>query len=215
MKKEQAIDKVKKLFSLSESSNENEASMALAQAEKFMRKYSIEQIDLCEKTDITEKDYLKCRQQTWERIIASSVANLFFCVSSSESYFCKDDLKRKKKHNFVGLKTNIQTCEEVYLRLSEWIKLRAVFAYPGKGNTYERNRYKEGIAAGIHKRCCDIIEERRSSKMSTALISLDKEIDEYTKDYGTGKIRQVKLTNEARRGLSDSENAPLFINVNI
>jgi hypothetical protein len=188
--------------------------MALAQAEKFMRKYSIEQIDLCEKTDITKKDYLKGRQQTWERIIASSVANLFFCVSSSEIYFCKDDLKRKKKHNFVGLKTNIQICEEVFSRLSGWIKLRAVFAYPGKGNTYERNRYKEGVAIGIHKRCCDIIEERRASDASTALISLDKEIDEYTKDYGTSKPMQVKSTSETRKGLSDSENAPLFINVN-
>ena len=46
MIKEELIDKIKKLLALADSSNPNEAAVALSRAQKLMERYNIEAVDL-------------------------------------------------------------------------------------------------------------------------------------------------------------------------
>ena len=54
MIKEELIDKIKKLLALADSSNPNEAAVALSRAQKLMERYNIEAVDLKIENDISE-----------------------------------------------------------------------------------------------------------------------------------------------------------------
>ena len=209
MTKEDAIERVKKLLRLSGSANENEALLALSNAEKLMRRFSIEQIDLAEDCDITQKDFVHRYIRKWEQLIAQSVANLFFCkvaYHTTHSYH-----SRSQSAHFIGMKTNIQTCEEVFNRLIEWVNMRACFMYPGSGRATERNRYKEGSAIGIWKRCVAIVKEREEAKADKALVVVQDKLEEYIKDYSVRNHRSgFNQTRETLAGYRDSKEAPLF-----
>lgn len=79
MTREEAITRVRKLFQLSGSENEHEAMLALSNAEKLMRKFSIEHSDITEECDITKKDFVSRYMKRWEQLIATSIAALFSC----------------------------------------------------------------------------------------------------------------------------------------
>lgn len=72
------IERVKKLFALSSSSNEHEASLAIQRAKELMFKYNVEETDLCDVEDIIELDLtLSNRFNIYQTTLAVHVANVF------------------------------------------------------------------------------------------------------------------------------------------
>lgn len=110
------------------------------------------------------------------------------------------------------MRTNIQACEDVFSNLITWVNVKSSIQYPGTGRTKERNRYREGIAVGIWKRCSAIISERRKSPEITSLVPVEQRIREYMAGeyhtrYQNNSFRRTKATEN---GMKDSAQAPLF-----
>ncbi len=73
------IEKIKKCFELSNSSNKNEAAVALKQAQKLMSLYNISHLDI-EKSKIKINEYhLNKRVKIWEAQLTAKVAQMFYC----------------------------------------------------------------------------------------------------------------------------------------
>ena len=206
--KDKIIDKIKKLFKLSESDNENEAILALRNAEKLMRIHNIEAVDMAEKFEITELTFQEGRLMGWKKYLAVIIAELFFCKVGS-SY------KTGKKQNiFVGNSASTSSCKEVYDKLIFWIDHKSKIEYP-KSKTATRNEYKNGIVSGIFERVLNIFEERKSKKESTSLLVLDAEIKKHTESWGSsGKMKPMRAGKETMKGVADAKEAPIFQEVN-
>lgn len=203
------IEKIKKLFRLAESDNENEASLALKRAETLMRKHNIKSVDLCEKIEITELTYHEGRLMGWKKLISQIIAELFFCKTGSKGMRIKD-FEIKKKHIFIGTAGNVTTCEEVYKRLISWINLKANLKYPGSPVSI-KNEYKNGIAFGILRRVSEILEERKSENNSMALVVVNNAVENHTKNWRTGpSMKPPRVGKETIEGVTDAIEAPIF-----
>lgn len=83
--RESIIEKIKKCLSLSKSSNENEAAVALEQARKLMEKYNIDMSDV-EKSEInqfTVAGGLCVKPPMFEVILVNSIAKMYGCTAFS------------------------------------------------------------------------------------------------------------------------------------
>ena len=211
MTREEAITRVRKLFQLSGSENEHEAMLALSNAEKLMRKFSIEHSDITQESDITKRDFVSRYMKRWEQLIASSIAALFSCQVGSLTEYDQYGSRSSSSH-FIGMRTNIQACEDVFSNLITWVNVKSSIQYPGTGRTRERNRYREGIAVGIWKRCSAIISERKKSPEGTALVPVERRIHEYMEgDYHTRyRNNSFRRTQATENGMKDASQAPIF-----
>lgn len=100
MTKKEAIDKIKKCFALSASSNEHEAATALRQAQSLMEKFNIDDQDMLAagvsaqfaKSAATKKPVI------WEAVLANMVSKAFGCeiVFQSPLFF------EGGKYHFIG-----------------------------------------------------------------------------------------------------------------
>lgn len=110
------IEKIKKLFSLSKSSNENEAALALEKAREMMLKYNIEQNDLVKDQidDIIELDFaIASRFNTPHMILAHWIGEGFM-IKSIVIRTRTGHHKIDNKIKFVGSKTDVAVASYVY-----------------------------------------------------------------------------------------------------
>ncbi len=81
--KQRIMEKVRKCFALSESSNPNEAARALAQAQALMKKYDIEASDLdlldIVRFKLDERSQNAAKIASYEAVLLTSVATAFSC----------------------------------------------------------------------------------------------------------------------------------------
>ncbi|MGN0901725.1 MAG: DUF2786 domain-containing protein, partial [Succinivibrio sp.] len=114
MSRQKIIDKIKKLLSLSESSNPNEAALAFSRAQKLMREYCIELGDL--KQDdygVLEVDTLPGLRSAQSVIRIASILKKAFGV---EIILCKKVSSVSKIH-IIGPKDLLETIEYVFVFL--------------------------------------------------------------------------------------------------
>ncbi len=110
--KEEVVSKVRKLFELSKSSNENEAALALARAREMLSKYNLSMADL------TVDEMQGCLEVTVGSVEAGKVLRLwvkalFFHVA--RGFQCENLVQRR--HNAAPLITFIGTAEDVQVAL--------------------------------------------------------------------------------------------------
>lgn len=110
MTKEQAIEKVKKLFALSTSSNENEAQIALLKAQQLLAKYKLEMKDVKEKEQeaLIMRTAVTFRRARYKSYLARVIANNFCCDSFCFKY------NRTNRVCFVGMKDDLQLVVPMY-----------------------------------------------------------------------------------------------------
>lgn len=202
--KDKIIEKVKKLFRLAESDNENEASLALKNAEKLMRQYNIDAVDMADKMEILELTFHQGKIMGWKKYLSMIVAELFFCKTGHNYNI------HGKNSFFVGSKCNIQTCEEAYNRLTFWIDHKSKMRYPA-GMTKRRNNYKNGLVGGIYEKLVPIFEDRKKPVNSTSLVVVTSAVDEHTKDWKSdNNSTPMRSGIETAIGYHDAKEAPIF-----
>ena len=99
MTREEAILKIKKCLALSKSGNENEAAIALRQAQSLMRDFQIDP-DLLDIVEANSFSNVKKTPQVWEATLVSLIAKSMQCrliFSSSNPYF-----GTKAQWTFIG-----------------------------------------------------------------------------------------------------------------
>lgn len=87
MDKPQAINKIKLLLKLAESSNQNEAGSARLQAEKLKQKFDVKDQDLSDGPDIFEERFLLFSMKEdleYKRALAFTISNKFYCALIQE-----------------------------------------------------------------------------------------------------------------------------------
>lgn len=99
MTREEAVLKIKKCLALAKSANENEAAIALRQAQSLMREYQIDP-DLLDIVEACCDSNVKKTPQAWEASLVAAIAKSMQCrliFSSGHSFF-----GTKAKWTFIG-----------------------------------------------------------------------------------------------------------------
>lgn len=102
LKTDRLIEKMKKLLAMSESKvNENEAMTAARQLHSMLAKHNISMQELSQEEDPLDEVYSEQKCRPWKRIIASSVARLYFC----KMYFMRMG-NGNSRYFFIGTESN-------------------------------------------------------------------------------------------------------------
>jgi len=116
------IEQIKKLFSLSKSSNEHEASLALQKAQEMMRKYQIDNNDLIndQVEDIIEIDFEVSKKYN------TSNSSLAYWIG--QAFLVKPIMitnRAGKTIRFIGSKTDLSIATYVYSYMMNILEIKA------------------------------------------------------------------------------------------
>lgn len=203
MTKQQTIDvkeKIKKLLALGGSPNENEAKLAMENANKLLLKHNLTTKDLTNEILVQSsvKDLGKKRVSAWE-------TNLMNIICKSN--FCEVLIQRRETVSFlmIGKEINIQASLDMYDYLSNavisWAKKNG-----GKGAS-AKNSYKLGMVNGLTKRLTEIMQESQTNgyEGTTAVVIYD--LYKQTKEENWGYIKDNFSVTTSRKKTNVSDYA--------
>ncbi len=116
MTKEELIIRIKKLLALSDSSNPNEAAVALSRAQKLMQQYHIEMDDL-EGSVICELEIEPERGMTKARYL-SRIGDILTKVMGVDFVYITNQNGTVKKVHAIGPKDCLESCEYIFVILT-------------------------------------------------------------------------------------------------
>lgn len=203
MKREQIIEKIKKIMALAQNNpNENEALAATLKAQKMMAEFHVEEKDLGD--DVTESNIdemivkLSGKTQKWRIALAQTLAKNFRC----RLYLIDGNV------TFYGYVEDIQICSEVFRslyvigsKLSDKAKREARKQYGTASGV--RNAFCLGFVAGIkkelEKQCTALMvitpkevnesfeEKTKHMKSKSASIKANTNSSAYNEGYQAGR----------------------------
>ena len=225
MTKQDVVSKVRKLFELSKSSNENEAALAAAKARELLSRYNLCVADLPAEEFERSLEVVEASVETG-RLLRNWVKGLVVHVSGS--FQCSHIVRRRRGStpllSFIGTPADAKVAAYTFQFLFQQLNGLADKALPRlrrenpswSGNAL-RYAYLDGavrrIGERLHERTRDIDE--RENRLCTALVlAKDQMIQEYlaenfgriAKEYGT--TRYVSARAYAK-GYSDGEKVML------
>ena len=120
MTKGELITRIKKLLALSDSSNPNEAAIALSRAQKLMQQYHIEMSEL-EDSVISERVIETVRGMKNIKHI-SQIGHILTKVLGVEFIYHTNQYGTVNKVNMIGPKDSLESCEYIFVIYikSEW-----------------------------------------------------------------------------------------------
>ena len=199
------IEKIQKLLSLSESTNENEAKIAMLKAQELLIKYKISMFEVedfkanesINKSKIEDKrTNVSFTKAKWKASLAITIANNFKCYNY---------LKTRSIHTivFFGRKEDVIICNIVLEYAINCIEngiydIRKEYGKLNRSIIGVSNDYAMGFVAGLSKR----FEEQKEANKEWGLILVkDKEvIESYNKKVWQGHLD----TSSEFRGNGDS-----------
>ena len=186
------MDRIRKLLALSESSNENEAFVAMKKANEIILKYNLdssfsETHHTCEYRQIGEK---KLRRSLQETIICNLLKDFFFVDYLIIPSFLARTGKNITQIEILGLPENLDMAEYVFYYLLKqtellWKKHQAKSNTKGKS---EKKSYQTGLLEGFRS----TLETSFPAVHQNALIKLqEKELHDFLQ-YRHPRIRHTK-----------------------
>lgn len=183
-------DKIEKLLNLSMSSNEHEASTAMAMAVRLMKKNSITEADLNAQEIIAVDIKPKTQMfSVWELDLFSSIGAISGCYVT---YFNKRKDSSKNKIMINGYERdvlNVQYVGECYRREIDNAVKKAVKEL-GLSKT-ERTDYINGLVQGIKVKLTKDHKDFFNARQETGLVPVDTRVNDI-KDFMGGKVRSQK-----------------------
>jgi hypothetical protein len=159
----EALDKIRKLLRLAQSSNVHEAALAASRAQEIMERFKIEALTVeydadTKAPDEPIKDFgidpLDAKHETWRSRLASALAR---------ENQCKVYLGRGARHlnvSLIGRPSDVSTVRYFYAYLVREIERLAARDCAGTGRTYWNN-YRIGAVAEISTR---LYEQRKATR---------------------------------------------------
>ena len=228
---ERLLDRVAKLLSLAQSTNEHEALLAMERVRELYAKHNfakLRQSDSAEAMDSMFVTRHKKKTDATETKILSILSSHFrVCVIHTHLYDSKV-CTRFKAAEIMGRRENILMAEFVYHFLAQqcgslWVAHKKLTKCPGS----RRRSYQLGILAGFNNKLVQTqkLDEVAStalgmtSKEVMALIKMDKsEIDTFVgmryprisnKSWGTGSVDRESFESGQTAGRSLNLNKPM------
>ena len=202
------ISKIEKLLALGQSPNENEAKLAMFNANKLLTKYNLTMLDIegAKGESDVDNNVIESgtRCATWKSHLINAISNTNYCQALIN--------RKYKGYDFVvvGKAHNVLVVKNLYIYLVEavnkWTKKNG-----GKG-ARAKNSYRLGMVAGLYNRLEEIKRQAMQDGLeidgtiTTALVVKNlhetelKANKEYmAKEYG-------KLSSKKTRSKIDGEN---------
>ena len=230
------IEKIKKLFALSKSPNENEAAFALEKARNMMNQYNIEHAELSteDATDIVEIDFaLSAKFNTPTTVLAYWLGQAFnikpIIIKTSTGYH-----KSEKKIKFIGTKADISVATYVYGYVLNLVDIKSKEYF--ENIRYSKDRwtpsaakkaktdFAHGFVRSISKKLEAMkvereVENKYETEVLNALVVVkNRNIDNYIKD-NVGKLSKRSSKSSYNRehfgaGSAEGDKHGIFRGVN-
>jgi len=151
-------EKIKKLLALATSSNEHEAKLAAAKANKLLIKYNLTMQDVDfseEKRNYENKTFTAPKRSVEDKFIFVILNSHFFVdvvIGRGATYFTKSGNRRTEfKYHFVGEEVNVEIAKYVHNFLT--MKFKDLFNEFKKGcdGKPDRRAYYAGLQAGLNE----------------------------------------------------------------
>jgi len=204
----EVLTKVKKLFALTSSSNENEAALAFEKAHKLLKEYNLSINDIQKDTmyNIKEETVYEAKNDSaWRAILMAGVAKANYCeLLKRFTYNGYKQVLVGKDHNIVVAKEMIDYLIATIERLSKDFK------------AFDRVSFKNGISARLYTRLLDTLKQ--DIEECTSLVVQEKAmVDQYINSQNAiNKDISLKVRNTSAYaiGYSKADNISLNKQVN-
>lgn len=202
------IDKIRKLFALSEGAGtEQEAAAALAKAKELMLKYALTMAEVAmekETVGTTERVIGQMRAPRWKRDLAHVISYHFFCSLLSRRGLYRSVI-------FVGVGKDCEVAGFVFDYASRTIEQLIA-------GRRDRSSFAKGCVAGFHGRLKEVFPKGVSSETVNALVlAKNAAVDAYCDRVATGTARErpdkTRLNASFLEGVRAGYNIPLRIPV--
>lgn len=190
------LDKVQKLLRLGESSNANEAALAMSMAQDILDRHNLtmgdvdslrpEQVE--EIGDMVELTDLGQRAAKWKKYLAGILATHNHCVVYGTYR------ERKQVLRLIGRETDVQAVRYLYAYLESEIQRLCKRDCRGMGANYANN-WRYGFVAQVAQRLREARADLRAQTTTTALAKFDDRltaVDRWTR-------RNMSLRRERNR----------------
>lgn len=225
------IEKIKKCLALANSTNENEAVIALRQAKKLMEIHGLSENEIIASELITKESLAKFSgmncAMSWLPTLAFNISA--FCGTSSYLKYIKSASGKTVKNvsvGWFGSENSIELSMYYFDYLSREINKRRISfiqdlqqsVYPQKYTkkylTDSGNSYVFGLVVGV----CDTLKKLNSKEQEQktkdlAKIYADLNSKEFRDKKERYKPNHSLLAEHSRKGLSDSEDIAIRIGV--
>jgi hypothetical protein len=189
------IDKVSKLFALSESSNEHEAESALLKAQEYLAKYNLTMKDIRMNQEMNENinnpinDFstgITYKKAQWKGTLGSVLAENFKC-------YCYNRMRGTNHLYFMGRKQDVFICNlaleyAINAIMKEVKRIKAIYVKIGRSTAGIENDYARGFISGLRQK----FEEQKKNNQEWALILVKD--DELVASYGKKNCKTKKTT---------------------
>ncbi len=196
------IDKVKKLLALSNSSNEAEASSALAKAHALLAEHNLSMDSLADKSIIEEFTIeTGSTIANYKKVVCSALAELNFCqilIRRKTEYVAGKGFQSVANLVIVGKNHNVLVTQSLIEYIVGSIERIAKRDGKGKGKSFI-TAFKFGMAINVSKRIQEIIaqDKKPDSGINALVVQEKSEIDNYLKDFDL-KTKSVKASGDRR-----------------
>ncbi len=208
-------DKIRKLLSLAQSSNPNEAALAAARAQELMVKYAIDEAQLGGTPGHVEEPITaepmgsgaKARVQHWHASLANALAPSFFCCSysvpGSDVYAVGRPLDREAlRATWFYLRDEIAKMADTAWAVES--RNLGASGYSRQQLGGQAIRFKRGFAVGavstVKQRLADAMKQLNAAEPGTAIVLANRQLavnDAYEKIPG---LRQTRYREGQKAG---------------
>ena len=211
------IDKIKKMFALAQSSNENEAAMAMAMAHELLQKYNLSMTDIeakGEKSEL-ETDYYAKASHPWQVTLVKAISKANYCdmfISYSTVGFGNTGRAiREKTMVIVGKEHNVAAVKVMADYILGAIEKGSKKMY-GTGKALVAS-YKVGFSQAVQHRLWMMRQQdMATSECRDLVVVADKEVEDFFKKEKMGTYKAESRAHDYAgyaAGALDGRNLPL------
>jgi hypothetical protein len=148
------VDKIRKLLSLANSPNENEAGAAASKAAELLQKHNLEIDDIGEEIEIVEEVILEDESTAgWKGLLFTGISQL----NGLHSFRRRRKGSKRAKCIMVGRPLSILVGKQTYLYLRDTVE-RLALEHKGEGKSFI-NSFKLGLASRLKQRLAEKRQE--------------------------------------------------------
>lgn len=195
--KNDIADKIKKLMSLANSKNENEAKLALKRADQLIQKYNLSVLKDYDDSVINDNGgmtLMKVQLGSFKRITEkyrtiSAILRKYGVYIIYDYYSYDSSIKCISVH---GLKANVEVAEYVFKFLDKSLDKLYKENYKGCGKG-AKNSFMKGFRDGFIDQHFAMMEETVTKEESTSLMIIEEKLEKESKEifYPNIKLKRI------------------------
>ncbi len=184
------LEKVRKLLSLAQSQNENEAFLAMRKANELIEKYNIDRMEQNRASGYVYAviHHKKKRIENYQRRICDILRDHFFVHVVYSRLFDAADCQSYKTIELLGTSENVVIAEYVYYFLMNQMEMLWKIHSRTNGRSRNKRSYRLGLLRGLHdkldaeareRKACYGEERALEKSMSALICGRDRHLETY------------------------------------